>query len=122
MVEKGTYWEPNTGSKIVLKDDGFLPANRKQTYFKLPESYLLIPGLLLGLVLSIALPYGIGVALFAFVYVLYKILFCLTSECERLLGDLLAHISIGYRPGISFFSGRPRRPKYRKGKENERKG
>ena len=115
-VEKGTYWEPDTGNRIVMKDYGLLPANRKEWYFKLPESYLLIPACVIGLAVSIAMPYGIGLAIIAFICALYKILFALTSECEELLGRLLANIFIGYRPNISFFSGSSKKKRYIKKK------
>ena len=63
-VKKGTYWEPEKGTKIVVDDSGLLPGDRGETYFRFPESYLLIPILLLGLALSMALPYGAGFLLF----------------------------------------------------------
>jgi hypothetical protein len=110
-VEKGTYWDPDTGKKIVMKDEGLLPANRKETYLKLPESYLLIPLFVVGLALSAALPFGIGVALFASMVVLHKILFHLVCRCEEVFGNGLAHMWVAYRPGFSFFTGKGRRPK-----------
>ncbi|HSB52376.1 MAG TPA: hypothetical protein VLD40_06930 [Dissulfurispiraceae bacterium] len=110
-VEKGTYWDPDTGKKIVMNDSGLLPANRKETYFKLPESFLLIPMLLLGLALSIAFPFGIGVALFVCMFVLYRIMFALMSRCEESLGGLLAGISASYRPNVAFFRGKAQKRK-----------
>jgi|APFre7841882630_1041343.scaffolds.fasta_scaffold45815_2 hypothetical protein len=83
-VEKGTYWEPDAGKKIVLTDDGSLPGDKSRGYFKLPESYLLVPVLLLGLGLSMAFPYGIGAALCALLYVLYK---TLRFTCRILLRE-----------------------------------
>jgi hypothetical protein len=112
-VEKGTYWDPDTGKKIVMKDDGVLPANRKETFLKLPDSYLLIPLFLVGLALSAALPFGIGVALFASMVVLHKVLFQLVCRCEDVLGNGLAHIWVAYRPGYSFFTGKGKRQKSR---------
>ena len=63
-VKRGTYWDPETREKVVLKVDGTLPGTSKETYFKLPESYLLIPLFLLGLGLSMAFPYGVGFVAF----------------------------------------------------------
>lgn len=117
QVGKGTYWEPNTGKRIVMKDNGFLPANRKESYFKLPESYLLIPVALLGFALSVALPYGIGLAILASLYILHKVLFSLTSQCERLLAEVLAGLSVRYKPTTSFFSGRSKKLKCRRRKD-----
>lgn len=110
-VEKGTYWDPDTGKKIVMKDCGLLPANRRETYFKLPESYLLLPLFLVGLVLSAAFPFGIGVAVFASMVILHKILFRLVCRCEEVFGNGLAHIWVAYRPGYTFFTGRGKRQK-----------
>jgi hypothetical protein len=78
--------------------------------------------LLLGLALSVALPYGIGLVFFACVYVLYKILFSLTSQCEKLFGDVFAALSIRYRPTVSFFSGSSKKPKCRKNREKGNEG
>jgi hypothetical protein len=111
-VEKGTYWETDRGIKIVLQDNGYLPGDSRKRYFKLPESYLLIPVLLMGLALSIALPYGLGLAILAVMYILHKILFSFMSECETLFGELFAHLSVRYRPTMAFFSGSWRKRKY----------
>ncbi len=83
-VEKGTYWF-DKGKKVMLKKNGFLPGNKGEWYFKLPESYLLIPMSLLALVLSMAFPYGMGAAVFALMYIFYRILFSLTSNMGKLL-------------------------------------
>ena len=83
-VAKGTYWEPEAGKKIVLKNEGFLPGDKSRGYFKLPVSYLLAPVLLLGLGLSMAFPYGIGVAIFALLYLLYR---TLSFTCRILLRE-----------------------------------
>ncbi len=115
-VKKGTYWEPNENKKIVLNADGFLPGDRREWYFKLPESYLLIPMFLFALALSMAFPYGIGAVIFVLLYALYRILFFLSCQCERLVGSALAHIWFRYKPTISFFSGHSKKRK-RRGKK-----
>jgi lipopolysaccharide export LptBFGC system permease protein LptF len=122
IVQKGTYWEPNKGRRVLLKDEGFLPGESKEWYYKLPESYLLIPMFLLALALSMALPYGVGAAIFLIVYALYRILFSICNKCERLLVDALSSIWFSYKPNVSFFSGRSkkwkRRERKEKGKDN----
>lgn len=107
-VGKGTYWEPNTGKKVVLEDKGFLPVGRVW-YYKLPESYFLIPLSLYALILSMAFPYGIGLALFGIMFVLYRILFSLTTACEKFLGRAVSHLFVRYKLNESFFSGRPKK-------------
>jgi hypothetical protein len=63
QVKKGTYWDLEH-DRIILKEDSCLPGTDKETYFRLPESYLLIFVFLLGLALSMALPYGVGTTIF----------------------------------------------------------
>ena len=62
-VKRGIYWDLEH-DKVILKEDGYLPGMDKETYFRLPESYLLIIVLLLGLALSMVFPYGIGIIVF----------------------------------------------------------
>lgn len=106
-VEKGMYWEPNKGVKIVLKEDGFLPANRKETYFKLPESYLLIPLILLGLAMSMALPYGLGLAVFFCLLAITGALYAAGSASFKLLKEMLGRTAtFGYAPTTSYMAGK----------------
>jgi len=122
-VDKGTYWDPDTGKRIVMKDEGLLPANRKETYLRLPEGYLLIPLLLVGFGLSVALPYGIGVGLFVLMLVYHRMLSSLIGGCERLCINALAYIPVRYRPMLSFFTGTATRSKPReRGKRGNKKG
>lgn len=117
-VEKGTYWEPNTGKKVVLEKKGFLPAG-KFWYYKLPESYLLIPISLFGLILSMAFPYGVGMVLFGIMLVLYRLLYSLTTTCEKFIGNAVSCFFVRYRPNVSFFSGRPKKQADRKTKDRK---
>lgn len=117
-VEKGTYWEPNAGKKVVLEKKGFLPAG-KIWYYKLPESYLLIPLSLYGLILSMAFPYGVGLVLFGIMFILYRLLFSLTTICEKFLGNAVSYLFIRYKPNVSFFSGRPKKQAGRNAKDKK---
>lgn len=114
LVDRGTYWDPDTGKRIVMKEEGLLPAHRKQTYLKLPEGYLLIPLLLVGFGLSVAVPYGIGVGLFILMIVYHRILCVLLSGCERLCMNAMAYIPVRYRPMLSFFTGSAKRSRSRR--------
>jgi len=120
IVEEGTYVESAKHGKVVLKADGFLPGTDKEVYFKIPESYLLIPVLLFGLVLSMAFPYGIGLVIFAVMFIIHNILFSFVCACQDLLGGLFAHITLGYKPNMSFFSGNSKKLKKRKGKDTKK--
>lgn len=114
-VEEGTYWEPNTGKKVILEGKGFLPAG-KQWYYKLPESWLLIPLFLYGLALSMAFPYGVGVLIFGVICLVTKVLYSLGGAFGRLFGNAVAYIFVRYKPNVSFFTGKPKK-KQRQGKK-----
>jgi len=122
IVEEGTYVDSSKQGKVVLRASGFLPGTDKEVYFKVPESYLLVPVLLFGLVLSMAFPYGIGVVIFAVMFIVHNILFSVVCTCQDLLGGLFAHITVGYKPNMSFFSGNSKRLKKRKGRDTKRQG
>ena len=122
IVEEGTYVESAKHGQVVLKADGFLPGTDKEVYFKLPESYLLIPVLLFGLVLSMAFPYGIGVMIFAVLFAIHNAMFSVVSAWEELLGGLFAHLTVGYKPNMSFFSGNSKRLKKRKATDTKKEG
>ena len=119
LVEEGIYWESEKNERVVLKADGFLPGTDKKVYFKLPDIYLLAPVLLFGLVLSMIFPYGIGLAIFALLYLLHNILFSCVSVFEELFGGILAHITVAYKPHLSFFSGSSKKVKRCKKEEIE---
>jgi hypothetical protein len=119
LVEYGTYWESEKNERVVLKADGFLPGTDRKVYFKLPDCYLIVPVLLFGLALSIIFPYGMGLVIFALMYLLHNILFSFVSACEDIFGGILVHISVAYKPHFSFFSGSPRKVKRRKKRETK---
>ncbi len=122
FVEKGIYLESERRGRVVLRADGFLPGTDKEIYFRLPECYLLIPVFLFGLILSMALPYGIGVALFAAMFIMHNMIMAFVSVCEDAFSGLAAYLTAAYRPNASFFSGNPGKVKRRKGMEMKRKG
>lgn len=116
VVEKGIYWEPNTNKKIVIEDKGYLPGkpgNKREWYFKLPESYLLIPIFLVALALSMAFPYGVGIVIFGILYGMFRVLYFLSYRCEKMVGNLFAHVWFRYKPNLSFFSGNKKKRKPR---------
>lgn len=118
-VEKGTYWEPDAGKKIVLKGDGFLPGDKSRGYFKLPKSYLLVPVLLLGLGLSMAFPYGIGVVIFGLLYVLTRIALFMGVRMKGIFNGLFSAPMIRHQPNRSSFSGVTKWSNHRKGKNKK---
>jgi hypothetical protein len=109
-VDGGTYYEPNKGLKIVLKDGDLLPGNTRERYFKLPESYILIPVLLIGLALSMAMPYGIGFVVFLGLIVFGGALYVAGSASLRLLKDMLSRTAtFSYEPTTAYMTGKKAR-------------
>ncbi|MGO9612389.1 MAG: hypothetical protein ACLPX5_05090 [Dissulfurispiraceae bacterium] len=114
-VGRGTYWEPDTGKKIVLTDNGFLPGDRNEWYFKLPDSYFLIPIFLLGLGLSMAFPYGLGVLVFFCLVALAGAFYAAGSASVRLLREMLGrNATFGYAPTASYMAGKKMKKRNKK--------
>lgn len=106
-VKGGTYWDPEKHGKIVLTDGANLPGGGKDTYFKLPESLLLIPMLLLGLALSLAMPYGIGFVAFIAIIALMGALYAAGSGTYKLMKEMFGKTAtFGYAPGTSYLAGK----------------
>jgi hypothetical protein len=121
-VGKGTYWEPNTGKKIVLKDEGFLPGDRKETYFRFPESFFLIPVLLLGLGLSMAFPYGLGLLVFFCLIALTGAVYAAGSASVSLLKEMLGRTAtFGYAPTTSYMAGKKTKKRVKEESSEEEK-
>lgn len=118
-VGKGTYWNPDTKQRQVVEDEGCL--NGTGWFMRFPESWLLVPVVPMGLVLSVALPYGLGVMLFLAIGVAYTLMYetmCCFEEVFgaplRALGrELVTWLTFGMRPTAATFdgTGRTRRGK-----------
>ena len=121
LVQEGIYWESENNERVIMKASGFLPGADSKVYFKLPESYLLVPVSLMGLALSIIFPYGIGIAIFALMCLLHNIAYSLISACEDMFEGIIAHLTVAYKPHLSFFSGGSRKINRRKKREAEKK-
>jgi hypothetical protein len=105
-VQKGTYWEPNRAARIVVKGADVLPGDRSETYFRLPQSYLLIPLLLVGLALSTAFPYGMGFMLFISLVALGGACYVAGSASLRIMKEMLGRTAVfGYAPTTAYMTG-----------------
>jgi hypothetical protein len=121
-VAKGTYWEPDKGTKIVVDESGLLPGDRSETYFRFPESYLLIPILLVGLALSMALPYGAGFLLFFVLLALAGAGYAAGSACVRIMKEMLGRTAVfGYSPTTAYMTGAKTKKKKADGSSDEEK-
>ena len=106
-VRKGTYWDPETKHKIILDEDGVLPGTSKETYFRFPESYLLIPLFVLGLGLSMAFPYGVGFAAFIVLIALGGALYAAGSASIKLFKEMFGRTAtFGYSPTTAYMTGK----------------
>ncbi len=118
-VKKGTYWESEKNEKIVLKEDSTLPGTDKDFYFRLPESYFLIPLFLLGLALSMAFPYGVGFVLFICLIALMGALYAAGFASIRLLKEMVGKsATFGYAPTTAYMTGKKTK-KNRKAESSE---
>ncbi|HMK60389.1 MAG TPA: hypothetical protein VK452_04490 [Dissulfurispiraceae bacterium] len=114
IVDAGIYWESENNEKVVMRASGYLPGLDNKVYFKIPDFYLMIPILFCGLVFSVMFPYGIGLLIFACICMVHNILFSVCSACEDFLKEIFAHMSVAYKPNLSFFSGSSKKLKKRK--------
>lgn len=121
-VKKGVYWDSERNTKIVIDSEGVLPGNKSEIYFKLPESYLLIPLLLLGLFLSMALPYGMGVLAFIVIIILTATLYTAGLASLRLFKEMLGKTAtFDYTPTKAYMTGKKTKKTNKEAKETENK-
>ncbi len=121
-VKKGTYWDSERRTKIVIDSEGTLPGSKRDIYFKLPESYLLIPLLLLGLFLSMALPYGMGVVAFIAIIILSATLYTAGLASLRLFKEMLGKTAtFDYTPTTAYMAGKKVKKVNRENKEADEK-
>ena len=103
---KGTYWNFTTGDRIDISTEGELPGGKKTMYFRLPATWILVLGPVLGLLYAAFLPF-IGIAM------LIKVV------GQKIAGGAFSSArstaSFGWRPSESYLAGK------KKGKEAESK-
>ncbi len=58
----GTYWDIQTGERVVMEGQDILPGERSTRYIKAPSAVMLLFGPVLGLVYAIFLPFA-GIAM-----------------------------------------------------------
>jgi hypothetical protein len=121
-VRKGTYWDSERRTKIVIDSEDVLPGSKRDIYFKLPESYLLIPLLLLGLFLSMALPYGMGVVAFIAIIILSATLYTAGLASMRLFKEMLGKTAtFDYTPTTAYMTGKKVKKVNKEDKEGDEK-
>lgn len=64
LVEKGWYWSPLDGRRVIMQEEGILPGDESRSYLKMSPLGLLVIAPLLGMMYVIFLPlFGTGVFL-----------------------------------------------------------
>lgn len=106
-VEKGTYWDLNSGLRVDVDKEEVLPGDSKANYSRFSPGIMLLLGPVLGLLYFISLPF-IAIATM------------ITLVGKKLLGGLaglMGHIvSFGWRPSEAHLAGKKKRVK----KENKK--
>lgn len=99
---KGTYWNFTNGDRLDISKETVLPGNKRDLYFRLPASGILVLGPVLGLLYAAFLPF-IGIAM------LIKVV------GQRITGALFSSAkstaSFGWRPSESYLAGKKHGPK-----------
>jgi hypothetical protein len=109
-VGKGVYWDPERKRKVILEREDMLPGPMDALYYRLPHSYLLLGLLAIGLVFSVALPYGAGTLLFFGLLGACWIVWRTTLNGYAFFKELFAESTFfGYTPLARFFTGRKRK-------------
>jgi len=111
---KGTYWNLHNGERVDISDEGILPGNAKDAFYRMPAAAIIVIAPVLGLVYAAFLPF-IGIAM------LVKLM------GQKIGGGVLEAIqgsaSFGWRPSESYLSGRKIVKKVEAAKEgNEKNG
>ena len=96
-VGKGTYWNFSTGERIDISAEGVLPGGKKDVYYRLPATGILVAAPVLGLLYAAFLPF-IGIAMLVKV-VLRKVASTVTAPTQRAA-------SFGWRPSESYLAGK----------------
>jgi hypothetical protein len=98
-VGMGNYWNFSTGDRVHLENDGILPGDKTQRYFRVHPAAILFAAPVLGLAYAVFLPF-IGLAMLASVL------------SKKLFGGLAASAYRGaafsWQPSESYLAGKRR--------------
>ncbi len=121
-VGRGVYWDPEGRRKIIIQEEERLPGPMDTIFYRLPHSYFLLVLLLVGLLCSMALPYGMGVVLFfgllATAWIFWRTAVSGYAFVKGLLGDTAF---FGFTPNRTFFTGKKKNRKKKDEKEDDTK-
>ena len=108
----GNYWNFSTGDRVQIENEGILPGDKTQRYYKVHPAAILIAAPVLGLAYAVFLPF-IGIAMLA--SVLFK----------KLFGGLAASACRGaafsWQPSEAYLAGKRRSLKKAERRGEEKK-
>lgn len=111
-VGKGVYWDPERSRTIRLDREDLLPGPMDALYYRLPHSYVLLLLLFIGLAVSMAFPYGIGVVLFFGTLATCWMIWKTARDGYTFFKKLFAESTFfSYSPRTQFFTGRKNKVK-----------
>jgi hypothetical protein len=92
----GTYWNLETGEKLVIEREGVLPGNEGTSYLRVPSAIMLPFGHVLGVLYVLALPI-VPIVMMAAI---------MTSKFTASAFSLsVRSLSFGWRPMASYLTG-----------------
>jgi hypothetical protein len=99
---RGTYWNMADGKRMDIKEEDVLPGGEKTVYYRMPAILMLLAVPLIGLLYVVLLPFiAIGTVM--------------ALAAGKVFGGLVAlvgkSISFGWRPAVSYLSGRKKKQK-----------
>lgn len=101
-MEKGTYWDMESGQRVDLETEDVLPGDSKTVYTKIPPVLMLLLGPVIGLLYVIFLPF-IAIATVA------------ALAGRKILGGLIGlvgrSLSFGWRPATAHLAGKKAKKK-----------
>ena len=111
-VGMGNYWNFSTGDRVHVENDGILPGDKTQRYYKMHPAAVIIAAPVLGLIYAVFLPF-IGLAMLASV-LLKKLFGGLAQSAYR-------GAAFSWQPSEAYLAGKRRSIRKDEKKEEEKR-
>jgi len=108
----GNYWNFSTGDRVQIENEGILPGDKTQRYYKVHPAAILIAAPVIGLAYAVFLPF-IGIAMLA--SVLFKKLF------GGLAASAYRGAAFSWQPSGAYLAGKRRSLKKAERRGEEKK-
>jgi hypothetical protein len=103
----GTYWDIQTGERVVMEGQDILPGESSTRYIKAPSAVMLLFGPVLGLVYAIFLPFA-GIAM-TIGFVGKKIANAGERAVHRMADSTVKRAFFGWRPIQAYLARKRKR-------------